>query len=48
MEIRKEGGDEALFKELYDNGVISPMMLDEHGMELLGKLIESGEIDGDE
>lgn len=48
MEIRKEGGDEALFKELYDKGVISPMMLDEHGMELLGKLIESGEIDGDE
>ena len=48
MEIRKEGGDEALFKELYNNGVISPMMLDEHGMELLGKLIESGEIDGDE
>ena len=48
MEIRKEGGDEALFKELYDKGVISPMMLDEHGMELLGKLIESGEIDDDE
>lgn len=48
MEIRKKGGDEALFKELYDKGVISPMMLDEHGMELLGKLIESGEIDGDE
>ena len=48
MEIRKEGGDEALFKELYNKGVISPMMLDEHGMELLGKLIESGEIDGDE
>ena len=48
MEIRKEGGDEALFKELYDKGVISPMMLDENGMELLGKLIESGEIDGDE
>lgn len=48
MEIRKEGGDEALFKELYDKGVISPMLLDEHGMELLGKLIESGEIDGDE
>lgn len=48
MEIRKEGGDEALFKELYGKGVISPMMLDEHGMELLGKLIESGEIDGDE
>ena len=48
MEIRKEGGDEALFKELYDKGVISPIMLDEHGMELLGKLIESGEIDGDE
>ncbi len=48
MEIRKEGGDEALFKELYDKGVISPMMLDEQGMELLGKLIESGEIDGDE
>ena len=39
---------EALFKELYNKGVISPMMLDEHGMELLGKLIESGEIDGDE
>lgn len=48
MEIRKEGGDEALFKELYDKGVIQPIMLDEHGMELLGKLIESGEIDGDE
>ena len=48
MEIRKKGGDEALFKELYDKGVISPMMLDENGMELLGKLIESGEIDGDE
>ena len=48
MEIRKEGGDEALFKELYNKGVISPMMLDEHGMELLGKLIESGEIDDDE
>ncbi len=48
MEIRKEGGDEALFKELYDKGVISPMMLDKHGMELLGKLIESGEIDGEE
>lgn len=48
MEIRKEGGDEALFKELYNKGVISPMMLDEQGMELLGKLIESGEIDGDE
>lgn len=48
MEIRKEGGDEALFKELYDNGVISPMMLDEHGMELLGKLIESGDIDDSE
>ncbi len=48
MEIRKKGGDEALFKELYDKGVISPMMLDEHGMELFGKLIESGEIDGDE
>ena len=48
MEIRKEGGDEAFFKELYDKGVISPMLLDEHGMELLGKLIESGEIDGDE
>lgn len=45
MEIRNEGGDEALFKELYDKGVISPMMLDEHGMELLGKLIESGDID---
>lgn len=48
MEIRKEGGDEALFKELYDKGVISPMMLDEHGMELLGKLIESGDIDDSE
>ena len=48
LEIRKEGGDEALFKELYNKGVISPMMLDEHGMELLGKLIESGEIDDDE
>ena len=48
MEIRKEGGDEALFKELYDKGVIQPIMLDEHGMELLGKLIESGEIDGEE
>jgi len=48
MEIRKDGGDEALFKELYDKGVIQPIMLDEHGMELLGKLIESGEIDGDE
>lgn len=45
MEIRNDGGDEALFKELYDKGVISPMMLDEHGMELLGKLIESGDID---
>jgi hypothetical protein len=45
MEIRKEGGDEALFKELYDKGVISPMMLDEHCMELLCKLIESGDID---
>ena len=45
MEIRKEGGDEALFKELYDKGVISPIMLDEHGMELFGKLIESGDVD---
>ena len=48
MKIRKEGGDEALFKELYDKGVIQPYLLDDNGMELLGKLIESGEIDGDE
>ena len=46
MELRKEGGDEALFKELYDKGVISPMMLDEHGLELLSKLAEDGEISG--
>ena len=48
MEIRKEGGDEALFKELYDKGVIQPIMLDKNGMELLGKLIESGDIDDSE
>ena len=48
MEIRKVGGDEALFKELYDKGVIQPIMLDKNGMELLGKLIESGDIDDSE
>lgn len=48
MEIRKEGGDEALFKELYDKGVIQPFLLDENGMELFNKLIESGDIDKEE
>ena len=41
MEIRKTGGDKALFKELYDLGVIDPMMLDSKGQELLDEL-ESG------
>lgn len=34
MEIRKEGGDEALMKELLDLGVINPLCLDEHGEEV--------------
>lgn len=48
MGIRKEGGDEALFKELYDKGVIQPFLLDENGMELFRKLMESGDIDNDD
>lgn len=38
MEIRKKCGDEALFKELYDKGVIQPIMLDKNGKELLDKI----------
>jgi len=45
MKILKEGGDEELFKELYDKGVINPMMLDDNGRKLLRKLIDSGDVD---
>lgn len=45
MELRKEGGDEALFKELFDKGVIMPFGLDENGMKLWKKLMSSGEIE---
>lgn len=48
MEIRKEGGDEALFKELYDAGVIDVLSLDENGKEILDKLLGDGEIDDTE
>ena len=48
MEIRKEGGDEALFKELYDAGVIDVLSLDDNGRELLDKLMGAGEIDDTE
>ena len=48
MEIRKEGGDEALFKELYDAGVIDVLSLDENGKEILDKLLGGGEIDDTE
>ena len=48
MEIRKEGGDEALFKELYDAGVIDVLSLDDNGKELLDKLMGAGEIDDTE
>lgn len=38
MQIKKDGGDEALMKELLDKGVINPFCLDEKGMELFKKL----------
>jgi len=39
MQIRKDGGDEVLFKELFDKGVINPMALDENGQKFLKKLV---------
>ena len=45
MQIRKDGGDEALFKELYEKGVISKMFLDDHAKEILQKLLDAGEIE---
>ena len=45
MDIRKEGGDEALFKELYEMGVIDEASLDDNGREILDKLREAGEIE---
>ena len=38
VEIRKEGGDEALMRELIRLDVIDPMYLDEHGVELYDKI----------
>ena len=38
MKIYKEGGDEALFKELLDLGVINESLLDENGMKLYEKI----------
>ena len=38
VEIRKEGGDEALMRELIKLDVIDPMSLDEHGVELYDKI----------
>ena len=38
MQIRKDGGDEALMKELIDKGVVNPMMLDKHGVEVYEKV----------
>lgn len=38
VEIRKEGGDEALMRELIRLDAIDPMYLDEHGVELYDKI----------
>lgn len=46
MKIRKEGGDEALLKELLDKGVIEPMMLDEKSSELYEKITGKSKYDG--
>ena len=48
MKIRKDGGDEALMKELIDLGVINPRMLDEKGEELYKKIMGSLPNDYDE
>lgn len=44
MQIRKDGGDEALFKELWDKDVINKDLLDDHSLEIFDKLIKAGEI----
>lgn len=38
MKIFKDGGDEALFKELLDLGVINPISLDDNGIDLYEKI----------
>ena len=38
MEIYKKGGDEALFEELYNLGVVNEMFLDANGQKLLEDL----------
>ena len=38
MQIFKDGGDEALFKELFDKGVINIFALDDNGMKLYEKI----------
>lgn len=45
LKIQKEGGDEALFKELLDKGVIEPMNLDENGLSIYTKLTGKGRFD---
>lgn len=54
MRIFKEDGEEALFKKLYDMGVINPMFLDANGWKLLVKVTGSSiptvdkEMEGDD